>query len=45
MSTTIYLDNSATTPLCPEAMTAMQLVGGVLILGFTLWNELAPRKQ
>jgi len=23
MSTTIYLDNSATTPLCPEAMTAM----------------------
>ena len=22
-----------------EAMTAMQIIGGLLILGFTLWNE------
>ena len=27
-----------------EAMTMPQLVGGLLILGFTLWNEIAPRK-
>ena len=27
-----------------ESMTLMQLVGGVLILGFTLWNELSPKK-
>lgn len=26
-----------------ETMTASQLVGGGLILGFTLWNELSPR--
>ena len=29
MSTTIYLDNSATTPLCPEAIHAMQEAMGV----------------
>ena len=28
MSTTIYLDNSATTPLCPEALTAMMQAMG-----------------
>lgn len=27
-----------------ESMTIMQLVGGILILGFTLWNELSPRE-
>lgn len=27
-----------------ESMTAMQVLGGVLILGFTLWNEIAPKK-
>lgn len=27
-----------------EAMTAQQAIGGVLILGFTLWNEIAPGK-
>ena len=27
-----------------ESMTVMQLVGGILILGFTLWNELSPRE-
>lgn len=26
-----------------ESITASQLVGGALILGFTLWNELPPR--
>lgn len=26
-----------------ETMTAQQAIGGVLILGFTLWNEIAPR--
>lgn len=25
-----------------ETMTAQQAIGGVLILGFTLWNEIAP---
>lgn len=25
-----------------ETMTVMQIVGGALILGFTLWNELSP---
>lgn len=25
-----------------EGMTAMQVIGGVLILGFTLWNEITP---
>ena len=27
-----------------ETMTPWQIVGGVLILGFTLWNEIAPRR-
>lgn len=27
-----------------ETMTVSQVIGGVLILGFTLWNELAPQK-
>ena len=25
-----------------EAMTLWQVIGGMLILGFTLWNEIAP---
>lgn len=28
-----------------ERMTAMQAIGGILILGFTLWNEIAPKKR
>lgn len=28
-----------------ESMTFVQLIGGVLILGFTLWNELQPGGQ
>ena len=28
-----------------EKMTAMQMAGGVLILGFTLWNEITPSKS
>ena len=28
-----------------EAMTVWQIIGGVLILGFTLWNEITPKKQ
>lgn len=28
-----------------EAMTPWQIAGGVLILGFTLWNELSPKKD
>lgn len=27
-----------------ETMTVSQVIGGVLILGFTLWNELTPQK-
>ncbi len=27
-----------------ESMTLMQVIGGILILGFTLWNEISPRK-
>jgi len=27
-----------------ESMTGMQLLGGVLILGFTMWNEIEPKK-
>ena len=27
-----------------ESMTGLQLLGGVLILGFTLWNEIGPKK-
>lgn len=26
-----------------EAMTLWQVIGGILILGFTLWNEIAPK--
>ena len=29
--------------LLGETMNAMQVVGGLLILGFTLWNELTPK--
>ena len=28
-----------------EAMTVTQMIGGTLILGFTLWNELMPTKE
>ena len=28
-----------------EAMTLMQVIGGLLILGFTLWNEISPQNQ
>jgi RarD protein len=28
-----------------EKMTVMQIVGGLLILGFTLWNEIPPKTQ
>lgn len=28
-----------------EAMTVMQIAGGLLILGFTLWNEINPQKK
>ena len=28
-----------------EEITIMQLVGGALILGFTLWNEITPKKE
>lgn len=31
--------------LLGESMTPLQIVGGVLILGFTLWNELPSRKN
>ena len=27
-----------------ESMTLPQIIGGALILGFTLWNEIAPKK-
>lgn len=27
-----------------ESMTALQIIGGALILGFTLWNEITPGK-
>ena len=26
-----------------ESMTLWQMIGGILILGFTLWNELPPK--
>ena len=29
--------------LLGEPMTASQLIGGILILGFTLWNEIRPK--
>lgn len=28
-----------------EKMTPMQVIGGLLILGFTLWNEVSPKNQ
>lgn len=28
-----------------EKMTVWQVVGGILILGFTLWNEIAPKNK
>lgn len=28
-----------------ETMTVMQVAGGVLILGFTLWNEISPKEN
>ncbi len=28
-----------------EDMTAVQIIGGALILGFTLWNEIRPKKS
>ena len=28
-----------------EAMTLWQLLGGILILGFTLWNEIPPKEK
>ena len=29
--------------LLGEPLTLMQLIGGILILGFTLWNEISPK--
>lgn len=31
--------------LLGESMTLWQAVGGILILGFTLWNELSPKEK
>ena len=28
-----------------EKMTVMQIIGGILILGFTLWNEMSPKRM
>ena len=28
-----------------EKMTVTQIIGGILILGFTLWNEISPKKS
>lgn len=28
-----------------ESMTLWQVIGGILILGFTLWNEIAPKNR
>lgn len=28
-----------------EEMTVSQIIGGALILGFTLWNEISPKKE
>lgn len=28
-----------------ETMTLWQVIGGILILGFTLWNEISPQKK
>ena len=35
--------NSETVTLLGEPMTLWQAVGGLLILGFTLWNEISPK--
>ncbi len=31
--------------LLGESMTLLQIVGGALILGFTLWNEISPKQS
>jgi drug/metabolite transporter (DMT)-like permease len=31
--------------LLHESMTVMQMIGGLLILGFTLWNEIEPKPK
>ena len=31
--------------LLGETMTAWQVTGGILILGFTFWNEISPKKN
>ena len=31
--------------LLHEAITLWQIIGGILILGFTLWNEIPPKKK
>ena len=31
--------------LLRESLTPMQVVGGLLILGFTLWNEMTPKAK
>ena len=28
-----------------ETMTLLQVIGGILILGFTLWNEISPKED
>jgi len=28
-----------------ESMTVWQVIGGILILGFTLWNEISPKAK
>ena len=28
-----------------ESMTLWQVIGGILILGFTLWNEISPKTK
>ena len=28
-----------------ESMSVMQVIGGALILGFTLWNEISPKAE
>ena len=28
-----------------ETITPMQIMGGILILGFTLWNEISPKQK
>ena len=31
--------------LLRESLTPIQMVGGLLILGFTLWNEVTPKAK